>query len=68
MVDLLAVDASISHTVLETTPALIFSLDDAATDVILNWGPSEVHSLLGSHTFTMTVTMENFPLMDYFTE
>jgi len=61
------VDATTQHTIMATTPALIFELADAATTVKLNWGPTELHTLLGDHVFTMKVTMLNFPLMDYFT-
>ena len=68
MIDVLSVDSSILHSIIETSPTLTFSLDNAATDVTLNFGPTEVDSLLGSHTLTLTVTMLDFPLMDYFTE
>jgi hypothetical protein len=62
---LLAVDASTTHTSIGSIPAKVFSVADAATNVKLNWGPTEVDSLLGDHVFTMAVTMLNFPDMDY---
>ena len=62
---LLAVDASTTHTPIATTPALVFSVADSATNVKFNFGPTEVVSLLGDYVFTMSVTMLNLPLMDY---
>ena len=68
MTDALTVNSSTSHSVIEITPTFTFTLDDTATNVVLNFGPTEDGALLGSHTLTLTVTMLNFSLMDYFTE
>ena len=68
MTDALTVNSSTSHSIIETTPTFTFSVDDTATNVVLNFGPMEDGKLLGSHTLTLTITMLNFSFMDYFTE
>ena len=61
LTDALTINSSTSHSIIETTPTFTFSVDDTATNVVLNFGPIEDGELLGSHTLTLTVTMLNFP-------
>jgi hypothetical protein len=45
LISFLTIDASTNHTPIATTPALVFSVADAATNIKLNWGPTEIDSL-----------------------
>ena len=67
MADALAllVPGNSSATSLSTSP---MAFHDTAAKAILQFNPTDMGALLGTHTFTMVTTMNDFPEMDSFTD